>query len=107
MEETLSKYRVVVWPESTIDPRPCSEGRTSLRLFEDRLNNLAEFGYEIYQVRDEFIVMQLKEPGANDYSNVTNLKDVPPAEVDQHIADGWEITSTSISTKFVRMVKRK
>jgi hypothetical protein len=99
--EELKKYRVVTWPAV------CVDNREPLRLFEDRLNNLAEFGYEVLTVRDEFVVMQLKEPGANDYSNVTNLKDVPPNEVDTHIADGWEITSTSISTKFVRMVKRK
>ena len=40
------------------------------------------------------------------YENVTNLRDVPPEEVDSHIIQGWEIASASISTKFVRMVKR-
>jgi hypothetical protein len=35
------------------------------------------------------------------------LKDVAPEEVDRHLAEGWEIASTSISTKFVRMVLRR
>ena len=41
------------------------------------------------------------------YQDVVNLKDVATEEVDKHISEGWEITSTSLSTKFVRMIKRK
>ena len=72
--------------------------------WEQRMSALADAGYRLVFIDGNRAFMEYR---GNDYSNVTNLKDVPPHEVDQHIADGWEITSTSISTKFIRMVKRK
>ena len=72
--------------------------------WEQKLSALEDAGYRLVFVDGGRAFMEYR---GNDYSNVTNLKDVPPNEVDQHIADGWEITSTSISTKFIRMVKRK
>jgi hypothetical protein len=40
------------------------------------------------------------------YADVTGLRDVALEDVDAHIVEGWEIASWSLSTKFVRMVKR-
>ena len=104
--EQKEKYRVVFRP--SIYKTEIRSPTQTYQTWEAQLNKLYEVGYEIFPngIQDDFIIIHLKELGQNDYSNVTNLKDVPPSEVDDYIADGWEITSTSISTKFVRMVKR-
>lgn len=47
-------------------------------------------------------LMSLKTEGK--YENITNLKDVPPHQVDEYLDDGWVVTDTF--SKFVRMVKR-
>lgn len=84
---------------------PVSETYTNIiEEWEQRIDALEGSGYRLVFVDGNRAFMEYR---GNDYSNVTNLKDVPPDEVDQYIADGWEITSTSISTKFIRMVKRK
>jgi len=82
---------------------------------QDAMNHFYELGYELYGQPERrpmkpgestdtwFFVMRVQGSG---YENVTNLKDVPPVEVDHHLAEGWDIASASISTKFVRMVKR-
>ena len=78
-----------------------------------KMNLLADEGYILHQftsqVEQEFktafyAVMKL---GENDYSNVVALRDVVPELVDDAIASGWELVSTSLSTKFCRMVRRK
>ena len=77
------------------------------------VNEWSEKGYKLHSV-DPWIseyghtngwhyVMYLDK---GNYDNVTNLADVSPQDVDRYLANGWEIASTSISTKFVRMIKR-
>ena len=98
-EGKLPKYRVVA---------AATEYELQLKL-----NALAEQGYILHQftsqVEQEFktafyAVMKL---GENDYSNVVALRDVVPELVTEAIENNWEIVSTSLSTKFVRMVRRK
>jgi hypothetical protein len=81
------------------------------------VNEFTDLGYHLhsFQVnhiaypdgsseRYETFIMVLGKP---DYHDVTNLADVKPMDVDTYLARGWEIASTSISTKFVRMIKRR
>ena len=74
------------------------------------LNAKANQGYKLHTVghrHDQrlgyYAVMYLDK---GNYEDVTNLADVSPSDVDQYLENGWEIASTSISTKFVRMIKR-
>ena len=77
------------------------------------VNEYAELGYKVISVEpwiSEYghtagwhYVMKLEK---GSYEDVTNLADVSPNDVDQYLENGWEIASTSISTKFVRMIKR-
>ena len=50
-------------------------------------------------------MMTLKDPG---YGDVVEVRDAPQDEANQLLAlnDGWVIASTSVSSKFYRMVKR-
>ena len=98
-EGKLSKYRVVA---------AATEYELQLKL-----NALAEQGYILHQftsqVEQEFktafyAVMKL---GENDYSNVTQIKDIVPELADDAINSGWEPVSMSLSTKFIRFVKRR
>ena len=41
------------------------------------------------------------------YEGVTNIADVPTADAQRYLDEGWEVASASISTKFVRMIKRE
>jgi len=96
-EVKLPKYRVVsAQTEST---------------FEAKINALADVGYtfkafmESEDLHELIAIMSIAE---NDYSNVESLRDVAPELVDDAIhKGGYEIASCSISTKFVRMVRRK
>lgn len=77
------------------------------------VNEYSEKGYRLHSV-----VPWLHESGftaeqhffmyldTGNYDDVTNLADVVPTDVDTYLANGWKITSTSLSTKFVRMIKR-
>jgi len=79
--------------------------------FQDKLNYFAEDGYKLAKAgtKDNIDVGQYYygvmylDLG---YRNVTNLADVKPQDVDKYLDNGWEIASTSISTRFVRMIKR-
>ena len=74
------------------------------------LNSKARQGYKLHTVgwrqdqRLAYYAIMYLDKGS--YEDVTNLADVSPSDVDQYLANGWEIASTSISTKFVRMIKR-
>jgi hypothetical protein len=98
-EGKLLKYRVVA---------AATEYELQLKL-----NALAEQGYILHdftsQVEQEFktafyAVMKL---GENDYSDVIQIKDVAPELATEAIANGLEPVSMSLSTKFIRMVRRK
>ena len=98
-EGKLSKYRVVA---------AATEYELQLKL-----NALAEQGYILHQftsqVEQEFktafyAVMKIDE---GSYENVEALRDISPELVTDALAEGWSICSTSLSTKFVRMVRRK
>lgn len=76
------------------------------------INNRTKEGYKLqaiqpYQGIGGYVFLVYMYLDVGNYEDVTNLKDVPPEEVDTHIMQGWEIASASISTKFVRMVKRR
>ena len=94
-EIKLPRYRTV--------PRcPHWSNDHSLDGYLERINALSEVGYKVHTYTSEYALMEIKD----DYHGVTNLKDIPPNEVDDFIVNGWTIASASISTKFVRMVKR-
>lgn len=73
------------------------------RDFLDRVNTLTDLGYQLKSGSFDYAWLYLP---IEKYHDVTNLKDVPSDDVDSYLADGWEIASASISTKFIRMVKR-
>lgn len=75
------------------------------------LNTFAEEGYKLHSItphegigRTNWRIVMYLDVG---YKNVTNLADVKPQDVDLYLINGWEIASTSISTKFVRMILRE
>lgn len=77
----------------------------------DQVNEYAELGYKLHTVINGNVdgvpyveYFMYLDKGA--YEDVKHLADVTPQDVDTYLANGWEITSTSISTKFVRMIKR-
>jgi len=92
----LKKYRVVYRPEGVDVDDP-------LGSFLQKINALADVGYRVHTFDHDYALMSFQE---NQYAGVTNLRDAIPAEVDRYLSLGWEIASASISTKFVRMVKR-
>ena len=51
-----------------------------------------------------YAIVKLAE---DSYEGVTNLRDVAPELVDECLRNNWRIASSSISTKFVRMVRYK
>ena len=94
----LSKYRVVTAKDA--------------EMFEHRMNALADEGYtfkcmNVSDHEDTPFLIGVMVIGESDYSNVVSLRDVAPELVDDAIAGGFEIVSSSLSTKFVRMVRRK
>lgn len=95
-ELTKPRYRVL-------------QGFKDFEEFERRINIASDLGYTAVfaGTNGEGGLWALMKIENGNYQDVTNLKDVEPTEVDGYIAEGWEITSTSISTKFIRMVKRK
>ena len=91
----------------------------SLYMLNQEMNNAVSQGYKlntftITEIQEDecgrhpqyVAVMSLNELDSK-YLGVINLEDVPPSDVDRHLADGWIIASASISTKFVRMVKKE
>ena len=93
--------------------------RVGYAAIQGALNEFTELGYEARSLYPNFNTSALTTDDdlspvwyafielKGGYENVTNLKDVPSEEVDSYIAKGWEIASTSISAKFIRMVKRR
>ena len=93
--------------------------RVGFLAIQEAVNEFVELGYEARSLYPNFDSSTLNKMSEfeqvwyafielkSGYENVTNLKDVPPEEVDSHITQGWEIASASISTKFVRMIKRR
>ena len=84
---------------------------------QTKINSFAEDGYRVhsytyatYYYPDEGILEHkytaLMYLDIGNYEGVTNLADITPQDVDLYLSQGWEIASTSISTKFVRMIKR-
>jgi hypothetical protein len=74
----------------------------------DQGYSLAFFTYRHPEAEGENDVFHaVMKLDVGNYQDVEHLKDVDPLEVDAHIAKGWEITSTSISTKFIRMIRRR
>jgi len=99
MSDSLQKYLVLMRP--------------GYLAIQEALNEFYKLGYKVKALYPHpipndspawYAFIELDDTG---YENVTNLKDVPPEEVDAHIVEGWQIASASISTKFVRMVKRR
>ena len=84
--------------------------------FNEMLNQALETGHRVHTFTSQYeqgevpgigytrytALMSLKSEGK--YENITNLKDVSPSHVDEHLADGWVVTDTF--SKFVRMVRR-
>jgi len=84
-----------------------------------RVNELIEEGYEcltmnVHTYHDDVAggvtsvnqyLMILKDKG---YSDVVEVRDAPQDDANKLLAlnDGWVISSTSVSSKFYRMVKR-
>lgn len=79
----------------------------------DQVNEYTELNYKLHS-REQIINDYGHKCGwsylmyldTGNYDNVTNLADVSPQDVDLYLLNGWEIAATSISTKFVRMIKR-
>lgn len=100
-EVKLPKYRVIH-----------TENRDE---FEMKLNTLADEGYILASFNpvheptnmDETAFYAVVKIDEGNYENVIALKDVAPELVTDALSAGWEITSTSLSTKFVRMIRRK
>ena len=88
-------------------------------VFEMKVNALSDAGYtmEAFAISPGYSGQDVGESypsftavmklDMSNYEGVTNLRDVFPEAVDDALAAGWEIASASISTKFVRMIKRK
>lgn len=101
MTYSKAKYRVF-WTTTETD-------------FEGQLNALSQQGYSLafwdYRMAKEQgetdVYHGVLKLDAGSYEGVTALRDVAPEEVDQYLAQGWEIASCSISTKFIRMINRK
>lgn len=92
MDETLPKYRFEVKRQA--------EGWTS---YAERLTTFAVIGYKVHSISFDQDIALLSLSSSNKYTDISNLKDVPPNEVDELLADGW-IVADSYS-KFLRMVK--
>jgi len=91
--QELSKYKIIYRPKGPAD-----------EIWEGPVNRFVQVGYKIHTVRENFVLMELASNGK--YSDVINVKDVPTKEVREYIMKGWEVGSLSLSTRFVRMVKK-
>ena len=99
MTEPLKKYLILE--------------RTGALSAMDALNNFYELGYKLKNIErekekhsDKFILtIELDTAG---YDNVVEVRDAPQDEANKllKLGEGWMIASTSISSKFYRMVKR-
>ena len=73
-----------------------------MKTWRDNINSLALEGYRILDIDVGAGVATMSLSSAK-YENITNLKDVPPHEVDAYLAKGWRVTESY--SKFVQMVK--
>ena len=102
-DEKLPKYRILTAWDSHMGG------------LAEKVNTLVGLGYKVHTYAP--LYTQSEVPGTGEtlhhvlmslsssakYDGVSNLKDVPPNEVDALLADGW-IVADSYS-KFLRMVK--
>ena len=84
---------------------------------QTKINSFAEDGYRVHSytyatyhypdegiLEDKYTALLYLDVG--NYDGVTNIADVPTGDTQRYLDNGWEIASASISTKFVRMIKR-
>jgi len=102
MTEQLKKYLVL--------------RRVGFLAIQDAVNEFNALGYKVRSYYPNF--ESTSEDGEPvwyaaveldlDYSDVTRVADAPEEEANRLLAlkEGWEIASTSVSSKFYRMVKR-
>ena len=108
MSEKLPKYFVIQKLRDDID---------SMTFFETMLSDAVKQGYKVHTFTTQYeegehqgtgytryIALMMLDVG--NYDGVTNIADVPTSEAQRYLEAGWEIASASISTKFVRMIKR-
>ena len=107
MSEAQPKYFIIQRLMET------PEDRTT---FNEMLNQALETGHMVHTFTTQYeqsevqgigytryvALMSLKSEGK--YENIINLKNVPPHQVDEYLADGWVVTDSF--SKFLRMVKR-
>ena len=82
--------------------------------FQDKLTMFSEDGYRVHSYtyvenalgEGEEMWTAILYLDIGNYEGVTNIADIPTAEAQRYLDAGWEIASASISTKFVRMIKR-
>ena len=108
MTEKLQKYFVIQKLIEDID---------STAFFETMLEDATKLGYKVHTFTTQFEPGEYQGTGwrrytalmvldVGNYEGVTNIADVPTNEAQRYLEAGWEIASASISTKFVRMIKR-
>jgi len=97
-----------------------SEQKKYIRVFDiEACNKRYEEGYKVHsiivtheQIGDQnprsYISYLMALPDSTDYSSVIEVRDAPQDEANHllSLGEGWTIASTSISSKFYRMVKR-
>ena len=97
MSETLKKYETNAF--------------NNLFTAEEWINEFYQAGYRIHTFTQGIdseglvqytVVMSLKDDSK--YDNITNLRDVPPSQVDDFLEKGWSVVESW--SKIVRMVKR-
>lgn len=102
-DEKLPKYRIITAWETHIGE------------LAEKINVLVEQGYKVHTFNTEYVtgetpgigedrhnvLMSLSSPAK--YDDISNLKDVPPNEVDELLAQGWVVADSW--AKVVRMVK--
>lgn len=97
-EVRLPKYRVVSAKDA--------------EMFEHRMNALADEGYIFKSMNvsdhdDTPFLIGVMAFAEDSYEGVEALRDVAPELVTEALQNNWQICSTSLSTKFVRMIKRR
>ena len=96
------KYRVVYYPSDAVQIFYDEGTKGRYRTWEQQINALAEAGYKIHTVCDDFVVMVLDED--RKYENIKSLVDVDPRDVDEKLREGYVVVDSW--TKNVRMVRR-
>ena len=102
MTEKPEKYRVVYYPSDAVQIFYDEGTKGRYRTWEQQINALAEAGYKIHTVCDDFVVMVLDED--KKYENIKSLIDVSPEQVDHYLKKDYVVVDSW--TKNVRMVRR-